>query len=93
MKFDQWQATMFMKRNVEGFSRMAQVSFFMDPSLINITLKLQGNMTWDYEGGYRWCYKGQIESERGWYVNIIQVTARSNVPDGLVLGNLFLLSL
>ena len=45
MKFDQWQATMFMKRNAEGFSRVAQVSFFMDPSLTNITLKLLGKTT------------------------------------------------
>ena len=31
---------MFTKRNAERFSRVAQVSFFMDPSLTNITLKL-----------------------------------------------------
>ena len=41
MKFNRWQAIMSMKRNAEGFSRVAQVSFFMDPSLTNITLKLR----------------------------------------------------
>ena len=45
MKFDRWQAIMSMKRNVEGFSRVAQVYFFMDPSLTNITLKLLGKTT------------------------------------------------
>ena len=30
MKFDRWQATMFMKRNAEGFSRVAQISFRLE---------------------------------------------------------------
>ena len=36
---------MFMKRNVEVFSKVAQVSLFMDPSFNNITLNLPGKKT------------------------------------------------